>query len=75
MVGDPAQLPATVMSRTAKEQDYHQSLFKRLYKSFASGIGPDGQVRDVCIPYWRLAGPPKINGRLTSYYVVSDSRN
>ena len=51
MVGDPAQLPATVLSQTAKRQDYHQSLFKRLFKTFttttsSSGIvGPDGRVR------------------------------
>jgi hypothetical protein len=47
MVGDPAQLPATVLSQTAKRQDYHQSLFKRLFKIFNSGIGPDGKVRGL----------------------------
>ncbi len=46
MVGDPAQLPATVLSLTAKEHDYHQSLFKRFFKIFASDIGPDGKVQD-----------------------------
>jgi hypothetical protein len=46
MVGDPAQLPATVLSLTAKENDYHQSLFKRFFKIFASDIGPDGKVQD-----------------------------
>jgi hypothetical protein len=46
MVGDPAQLPATVLSLTAKENDYHQSLFKRFFKIFACDIGPDGKVQD-----------------------------
>lgn len=50
MVGDPAQLPATVLSRTAKEHDYHQSLFKRLFKTFALGIGPDGRAVRTDIP-------------------------
>ncbi len=34
MVGDPAQLPATVSSMAAKEQSFSTSLFARLFKHF-----------------------------------------
>lgn len=30
LVGDPAQLPATVISRNAKDFSYEQSLFQRM---------------------------------------------
>ena len=36
MVGDHEQLAATVTSKKAKENDYHQSLFNRLIHSFNS---------------------------------------
>jgi len=37
MVGDHEQLPATVTSRKAKQNEYQQSLFNRLFTYFTSG--------------------------------------
>ena len=45
MVGDHEQLPATVLSRRAKELDYQQSLFSRLISSMASLAGPSPVLR------------------------------
>ena len=36
LVGDPEQLPATVVSQKAKKLSYHFSMFNRLFKHFAS---------------------------------------
>ncbi len=33
-VGDPEQLPATVMSKKAQENQLHQSFFERIYQKF-----------------------------------------
>jgi senataxin len=45
MVGDHEQLPATVLSRVAKNNNYDKSLFKRLLNS-ASNINCDGKSND-----------------------------
>ena len=36
LVGDPEQLPATVVSQKAKKLSYHFSMFSRLFKHFAN---------------------------------------
>ena len=36
LVGDPEQLPATVLNQKAKKLSYNFSMFNRLFKHFAS---------------------------------------
>jgi len=43
MVGDHEQLPATVTSRKAKQFEYQQSLFNRLFSYFSSEFGEYGR--------------------------------
>ncbi|XP_036384373.1 probable helicase senataxin isoform X2 [Megalops cyprinoides] len=48
LVGDPEQLPPTVISQTAKEKKYDQSLMARLWKCLHRMARENPQV---CVPY------------------------
>ena len=41
-VGDPEQLPATVLSQIAQENGFGTSLFERTYRRFGGGVGGGG---------------------------------
>lgn len=45
LVGDPAQLPATIFSSKAKDADYGQSLFQRLQRGGHPKMMLDTQYR------------------------------
>lgn len=45
LVGDPAQLPATIFSNTAKDANYGQSLFQRLQRGGHPKLMLDTQYR------------------------------
>jgi len=47
MIGDPAQLPATVSSREARAQMLHVSLFSRLFRN----LEKQGNVRTLAVQY------------------------
>ena len=49
MVGDPAQLPATVQSIQAKRQNYHVSLFSRVFKHFEHEA--DSPIQHLTVQY------------------------
>ena len=61
MVGDHEQLEATVISNTARQLEYHQSLFGRLISSLGDGdgggletAGNTPPMSDVSCPVIRL---------------------
>ena len=49
MVGDPAQLPATVSSLAAKKQSFSISLFARLFKHFE--FEQDSPIQTLSVQY------------------------
>ena len=49
MVGDPAQLPATVQSMQTKKENYHISLFSRIFKHFEHE--PDSPIQQLTVQY------------------------
>ena len=49
MVGDPAQLPATVSSMAAKQHSFSISLFSRLFKHFE--LETDSPIQHLFIQY------------------------
>ena len=50
LVGDPQQLPATVLSRAAEAGHLAQSLFERLQRVSHAGLSvPDSRTSAICV--------------------------
>lgn len=65
MVGDPAQLPATVSSMAAKEKNLATSLFTRIFKHFEFEIGNKSPIQHLYTQY-RMA--PEIMSWPNDYF-------
>ena len=67
LVGDPAQLPATVKSRQAEKLGLGQSLFERLYKFFISSKGNTNTVCRYIIKLYYIVLPYPLNKKYRLY--------
>ena len=77
LVGDPEQLPATVTSNSAREQDYQQSLFNRLHSFLAGGgtsyvnretnMGSTPPMVDTRCPVLRLTTQYRMHSSIASW--------